>query len=143
MAGGFNSAKQKQAELARKLEQAKKQCDAHVDNDSSTKPDYSPLEDPYSEFAQLLAKSQPVQSERRSEGITCTTNASKNKPKMKDKTLKKRKKVASADKTTNNKGNNLFAAIEPGLQSSALSIHGLNIDFFTLQVTLNLMISDC
>jgi hypothetical protein len=129
MAGGFNSAKQKQAELARKLEQAKKQCDAHVDNESSTKPDYSPLEDPYSEFAQLLAKSQPLQSERRSEGITCTTNASKNKTKMKDKTLKKRKDAATVDKKTNNKGNTLFATIESGLLSSALSVHALNIDF--------------
>jgi hypothetical protein len=132
MAGGFNSAKQKQAELARKLEQAKTQrADPQFDNDSSTKPDDALLEDPHSEFAQLLAKSQPLQSERRSESIPSTTNVSKNKPKIKARTLKRRKEAASAEEMTNNQGK-IFATIESGLQLSALSVHGLdfNLNFY-------------
>jgi hypothetical protein len=100
-------AQNKQAELARKMELAKKQQrDPSLLDDPIEQADDEgkQLEEEHSEFAQLLLKNKPpVQSERaftRSESITAPPS---DQPKVTAKTLKRRKKASSAEEKANKK----------------------------------------
>jgi len=105
MGKGFNSAKNKQAALQEKLEQAKKQKGGGEENDGQAHDEIQRQEssDPqHDEFARLLAQSQPVrsekvftQSERRTQQPQAATS---HKPKVNAKVLKKRKKMTAASK---------------------------------------------
>jgi len=105
MGKGFNSAKNKQAALQEKLEQAKKQKGRGEENDCQAHDEIQRQEssDPqHDEFARLLAQSQPVRSERvftQSESRTQQPQAAtSHKPKVNAKVLKKRKKMTAASK---------------------------------------------
>ena len=105
MGKGFNSAKNKQAALKEKLEQAKKQKGGDEKDDcKADESQHQPSsDDQHEEFARLLAQSQPVRSDERV--FTQSENraqqpkaATSNKPKVKAKVLKKRKKMTAASK---------------------------------------------
>ena len=103
MGKGFNSAKNKQAALKEKLEQAKKQKGGEEKDDCKADEiqRQESSDDQHDEFARLLAESQPVRSESvftQSESRAQPEAATNNKPKVNAKVLKKRKKMTAASK---------------------------------------------